>query len=762
LSLAPNYLWAKSANPGERADDSMRLAWHLADVHDAAIELLNETGDAQLLAIGLDPEVHRMRFRRCVLLAAALHDLGKANDHFQDMLLGKRDVFQKPQGLRHEWVSVLLVRAKLRDWLLPAVAGCTNSMAIVEWAIGGHHPAYLRESPPRPHCPKGEGPELSVLMGHSEFSGCLQVVHDRFPVLGPPPVFCEQWKLNLVGDDSVFFQITQWNKDSERLWETFSDDDRRFTAAVKASLVGADVAGSALPRHPKRATWIRDAFSNSPKPGDLTAIVDRRLNGRPLREFQQNVAIAESSVVLAKGGCGSGKTLAAYHWAATKNPTKRLYFCYPTTGTATEGFRDYLFASESQHDDRDDETVRAIKSRLFHGRAKIDMGLIVKHDEQASEIDAVDRIESLDSWSTPVVSCTVDTVLGLIQNIRRGIYAWPALAGAAFVFDEIHAYDEKLFGALLQFLENLPGVPVLLMTASLPNARLIALRKSLKRAKRTPMVEVSGPEDLETLPRYHSEQPSLDLAERIRKEIRAGGKVLWVSNTVKRAITASHSIADLNPTIYHSRFRYGDRVQRHAAVIQAFHADAAAVACATQVAEMSLDISATLLLTDLAPVPALIQRLGRLNRTAAKTTRPFIILDPGTDILPYSVEELQAARAWLADLPSGFLSQRELAQAWERHDTATKSANVASNWLEGGPSTEVGELRKASPGITVILEEDANAVLQGTKALAEVTIPMPPPNGLDWQKWPRYRGIPIATSSDIEYDAYRGALWRKS
>lgn len=33
-------------------------------------------------------------------------------------------------------------------------------------------------------------------------------------------------------------------------------------------------------------------------------------------------------------------------------------------------------------------------------------------------------------------------------------------------------------------------------------------------------------------------------------------------------------------------------------------------------AEMSLDLSATLLVTDLAPVPALIQRLGRLNRRA--------------------------------------------------------------------------------------------------------------------------------------------------
>ena len=31
-------------------------------------------------------------------------------------------------------------------------------------------------------------------------------------------------------------------------------------------------------------------------------------------------------------------------------------------------------------------------------------------------------------WSTPVVPCTVDTVLGLVQNNKRGLFAWPALA----------------------------------------------------------------------------------------------------------------------------------------------------------------------------------------------------------------------------------------------------------------------------------------------------------------------------------------------
>ena len=80
----------------------MFLSGHLRDVYTAAEKVLDATGDDQLLALGLSPDEYRERLRRCVLLAAAVHDLGKANDHFQGMICGNRDVRQNPQGLRHE------------------------------------------------------------------------------------------------------------------------------------------------------------------------------------------------------------------------------------------------------------------------------------------------------------------------------------------------------------------------------------------------------------------------------------------------------------------------------------------------------------------------------------------------------------------------------------------------------------------------------------------------------------------------------------
>lgn len=69
----------------------------------------------------------------------------------------------------------------------------------------------------------------------------------------------------------------------------------------------------------------------------------------------------------------------------------------------------------------------------------------------------------------------------------------------------------------------------------------------------------------------------------------------------------------LQPLLYHSRFRYGDRVKHHRAVVEAFKQDQPVLAITTQVAEMSLDLSATLLVTQVADPAGLIQRLGRLN-----------------------------------------------------------------------------------------------------------------------------------------------------
>jgi len=755
MSMDPTRLWAKSRPRDVDEHPSMFLPQHLKDVHTAAERVLEATGDDQLRALGLEPDQYRERFRRCVLLAAAVHDLGKANDHFQGMICGKRNVQINPQGLRHEWVTVLMLQ-DLKDWLLPAVGGSEQDFAIVEWAVAGHHPAIDHPSPPtEAPITGGCGPEIVLLTGHHDFASILSWLQSTFS-LGTPPTMNHRCR-DLTGSAGVFeVDITCWSRGHHRMWRDRKADEARFVAAIKNCLVAADVAGSALPGAKPNDfnpwKWIADSFADRPEAGDLHAVVnERRKSFRERNEdrekFQNSVADSAANVTYVKAGCGSGKTQAAYMWAANNHPTRRLYFCYPTTGTATEGFRDYLF------DDTAD--IPRIGADLFHGRADVDFDIILGTGREQSASEEEARLDSLRAWKTPVVACTVDTVLGMMQINRRGLFGWPALAQSAFVFDEIHAFDDALFGALLRFLKELPGLPVLLMTASLPKSREEALRLVLGILNPIP-----GPADLEELPRYR-QHPLLnnDPLMLVNETLDAGGKVLWVCNTVGRVMDAAGRMAGQSPLIYHSRFKYEDRVERHRDVIAAFKRTGPALAICSQVAEMSLDLSADLLVTDLAPVPALIQRLGRLNRRAkaGDSTKPFLVVEP-VGPLPYTPEELDAARAWLGKLDADDISQVQLAARWEQSDTAVPQPGD-STWLDGGPVTAPKELRAGSIGISVLMAEDVPRVRANRKILLRLVLPMPSCKG--WETWDRERGLPVAPAGSIHYDRKRGAEWQR-
>ena len=88
-----------------------------------------------------------------------------------------------------------------------------------------------------------------------------------------------------------------------------------------------------------------------------------------------------------KAGCGTGKTVAAYLWAAANHPTRRLYFCYPTTGTATEGFKDYLFEPDGELGD--------LGARLFHSRRDVDFEIMLGTgaDSQNPEADMAAKLD---------------------------------------------------------------------------------------------------------------------------------------------------------------------------------------------------------------------------------------------------------------------------------------------------------------------------------------------------------------------------------
>lgn len=156
------------------------------------------------------------------------------------------------------------------------------------------------------------------------------------------------------------------------------------------------------------------------------------------------------------------------------------------------------------------------------------------------------------------------------------------------------------------------------------------------------------------------------VAELAVKHHQPGTLTLVVVNRVKRAqqiyealTTAKKPGRQTSPPLHdparvalvHSRFRRADR-QRHEALL---FGEGDRIVVATQAVEAGVDVSAQLLIIELAPWSSIVQRLGRCNRRAEFPDGRVLWTDIEPDakgelLLPYSADDLKQSRAAISSL----------------------------------------------------------------------------------------------------------------
>ncbi|WP_083430054.1 type I-G CRISPR-associated helicase/endonuclease Cas3g [Alicyclobacillus macrosporangiidus] len=146
-----------------------------------------------------------------------------------------------------------------------------------------------------------------------------------------------------------------------------------------------------------------------------------------------------------------------------------------------------------------------------------------------------------------------------------------------------------------------------------------------------------------------------ELAQYVQDVHRKGTLTLVVVNRVARAqrlfIALHGAKAASEVQLVHGRFRPGDRDPIHK-TFREFQ-DKDAILVATQAVEAGVDLSATTLVTELAPWPNLVQRFGRCNRDGRATNAQVHWVDIESKehaALPYPPESLADARAVLQSL----------------------------------------------------------------------------------------------------------------
>jgi CRISPR-associated endonuclease/helicase Cas3 len=741
MSNGPTPLWAKSKRNGK----IVTLEEHLLDAEKSArliFRLDGRWGQNWCRFFRIQGEAEQQRFLLNLQVAALFHDVGKANADFYAAVTTPGF---KAQTLRHEHLSGLVLSLpEVRQWL---AQNADLDIDVITAAVLSHHlkasesQVAVKDNPEAnaslknyKWCqPSGDSAKTSVVLylQHEEVETALKRISSIANLKDPPKLPTDAWKA-----DSLWKEAYQEGRRAAEDFEEDCQEDvsrRLFLGAIKAGLIVSDSVASGLVRTGNKIEdWIEDVVHSAPIGAtDIeTAILNpraeqiARLIGQPFkpRGFQSQMA-RQSSQALLLAACGTGKTLGAWMWAEAQSQKYKLgkvIFLYPTRGTATEGFRDYVgWAPETD-------------AALVTGTARYELEAMRGNPSDAIEgknfrTEADERLYALGFWSRRYFSATVDQFLSFMEHNYSSLCLLPVLADSAVIIDEVHSFDQKMFDTLISFLKHF-DIPVLCMTATLPVGRRNQLIEAGLQV--FPTEDDRDGLDLKDLNknekhlRYDLEPVDGFSAafDKAVKAYQAGERVLWVVNTVDRclAITERLEIALKTKVLtYHSRFRLGDRQKVHANTIAAFayQKDGGerkrSIAVTTQVCEMSLDLDADVLITEEAPVSSLVQRFGRANRHLARGDefRAKLHTYTAPSHLPYSKDELTIAKTFLAELSDQSISQYQLATSLERHSKAERDADGSARFLDSGYYATPGSFRDTDEySVPCILDEDLKEV----------------------------------------------------
>jgi len=591
--------------------------------HPAVYHMLDVAAVAERLASRMPCSIW---LREALILLVALHDLGKINAAFRAML---RDGVAQSAG-RHWEVSEALLR--LHDGLLAPMLGADRD---------ARHELY------------------AATAGHHGQPPCQDLLHNR---RGIEPAGAWNKMLRAAGEQAV--------DDAARVIEYFRalwpraalGDLKRAEAALwswrLAGLVtAADWIGSnpewfpPCPAGPEPAVYLEAARSRAARavaeagldtPAPATApLFDFDL--RPMQSAATGTALPDGPMLaVIEDETGAGKTEAALILAQRMlhaGKGRGLYIALPTMATA-----DAMFARVAQ-------VLAGLYARppslaLAHGRAAQSDAFRALRDARALNPDEPGPTDWLaDNRRRALLADvgvgTVDQALLGVVKAKHAALRLFGLSSKILIVDEVHEVGEPYMAELLAELLHAHAAmdgSAILLTATLPlglRARLMAAfeagagRAAPEPGDETyPALTVPGltapaveaqpsPRGAVAVQRLGSAEAAVAL---LGDAAAQGAACVWVRNAVDEAISAVETLraAGVPADLLHARFALADRKRHEKAALAKFGKERTArpgrVLVATQVVESSLDLDFDVMVSDLAPMAALIQRAGRLWR----------------------------------------------------------------------------------------------------------------------------------------------------
>ncbi|GLU46290.1 CRISPR-associated helicase Cas3' [Nocardiopsis ansamitocini] len=657
-------VWAKSPDPGQPRGEL--LTEHLDAITHALETLRLRVGHVELL-----PE----RFWEWAALACLFHDAGKVPQGFQRMVANPSR--SHAWGQRHEIYSLGFVDHVLshldeddRRWIGLGVVTHHRPLTGAE-CRPGHSIAMQRKALPDPAAiVESFGP----VDAHTADALAVWLAH-RAQAPAPDPV--DETVLARATHRLLTDIMNEWAKESP-------DDDAGLHAVLLQGAVTLSdhVASAHVPLLTEHAltgqypTRLRDSL-----PGPLFA--------------HQNAAQRVEGHLLLRAPTGKGKTEASLLWALTQirqlNATvggqPRLFYTLPYLASINA-------MAERLGEGLDDPGLERIG--VTHSKAAgyhLNRALSDEQDDESTPIEHAERAVAKANASRLFRELLrVTTPYQLMRAALAGTTHSSTLidsANSVFVFDELHAYDSRRLGIMLAMMGLWVrlGGRIGVVSATLPDA----LARLIENAIDAPLTEVAPPQGRAWPVRHrlHLDDSHLTCettAKAITRSLEEGRSVLVVANNVADAqsIYAALKATALNlhgedaAILLHARFRNRDRAAIEKRILGRYASGKEhrpGLVVTTQVVEVSLDLDFDVLHTSAAPLEALIQRFGRVNRLG-KRAAPAPVTVHRPCYAPRTGDKDEYADKVYEAAPT-----RQGWELLERHDGHTLDEQLFTGWL---------------------------------------------------------------------------------
>lgn len=547
--------------------------------------------------LGLDQNTAR--------IGAIFHDIGKASPIFQERL---KPTYKRPieghDPYRHELGSLLFLH----------LADENIRPQIIDMVVS-HHKSML---------------------GDKKGYGILDLDENREDAFELHSKYWKEWHDDALGILEYFglkvrpISLEEAEETFEEIIE-YCDDKENGWSIWKGLLVGADHYGSAMIYNTEEK--VKKAFKIP-----NISFYNRQHHLYPLSlvsiDFPQ-----KHTLVTAPTGAGKTDFL-------IRRCKGRIFYTLPFQASINAM---YQRIEEDLRKDNPD-----LDLRLLHAASRI----VVKDDTEEKDLQnlvgaSVKVLTPYQVASVVFASKGFETILADLQNCD-------------IILDEIHTYSDVSKAIVLKIIEVLHhfGCRLHIGTATMPSKLYNAILEILGKEN---VYEFKLPNDeLDKFDRHiiHKPVDFENLKPIIKNAIAEDKKILIVRNRVVHSQELfgqlSNEYPNIDKMLIHSRFKRGDRKQLETDLKDFYNESPnACIVVSTQVVEVSLDISFDLMITDAAPLDALIQRFGRINRKRTEETartklrKPIYVLPPPEDIKTAKPYDLDIINRSYEQLPNG-------------------------------------------------------------------------------------------------------------